>query len=69
MEETTPDQPIKSTRTYEEWKQSLKNIIAARHGITTEEVEKRFFFNEPQVKTYYDRALMPDVCFKEMFNN
>jgi hypothetical protein len=70
MEENIPQQqPNKSTRTFEEWKLSLKKIIASKHGITLDQVEERFFFNEPQVKSYYDQALMPTVAFNELFNH
>lgn len=69
MEENIPQQPTtKSSRSFEDWKDALKRIIASKHGITVEQVEERIFFNEPLVKTYYDRALMPGVCYNELFN-
>lgn len=68
MEENIVPYEIKSMRSFEEWKLSLRMIIASKHGITIEQVMERFFFNEPVVKSYYDRALMPTVCYNELFN-
>jgi hypothetical protein len=57
--------PPKSTRTYEEWKKALRKLISQKKGIPM----KRVKVDDARVKSYYDRALMPEVCFKEMYNH
>lgn len=56
--------PPKSTRTYEEWKKALREMIAQKKGIPMKEVK----VDDDRVRSYYDRALMPEVCYKELFN-
>lgn len=59
-----PQSPqLKSSRTYEEWKAALIKIVERHYGHSRTEIK------DEQVKSYYDRALMPDVCFKEIFNH
>ncbi len=55
-------QPNKSTRTFKEWKKALKKIIT-RHN-----PDEKIKIDDKKVQTYYDQGLMPDVCFKELFN-
>lgn len=55
----------KSTRTFEEWKRALRKLISQKKGIPMKKVKVK----DEQVKSYYDRALMPEVCYKELFNN
>lgn len=54
----------KSTRTFEEWKRALRKLISQKKGIPMKKVKVK----DEQVKSYYDRALMPEVCYKELFN-
>lgn len=56
--------PPKSTRTFEEWKKALRKMIAQKKGIPMKEVK----VDDNRVRSYYDRALMPEVCYKELFN-
>lgn len=55
----------KSTRTFEEWKRALRKIISQKKGIPMKKVK----VDDDRIKSYYDQALMPEVCFKEIFNN
>lgn len=55
---------IKSTRTYDEWKKSLRRMISKQKAIPMKKVKVK----DEIVKVYYDQCLMPDVCFKELFN-
>lgn len=55
-------QPIKSTRSFEEWKRALAKLISRSDPST------RIVIEDEKVKPYYDKALMPGVCFKELFN-
>lgn len=57
-------QPNKSTRSFEEWKTGLIKIIA-NSGNTTVTSDH---INDERIRPYYDQGLMPDVCFKELFN-
>lgn len=59
---TEQTQPNKSTRTYEEWKESLQRLIerkdpAAIAGLT-----------DQRVRPYYDQGLQPYTCYNELFN-
>ena len=56
--------PPKSTRTYEEWKKALRKMISQKKGIPM----KRVKVDDSRVRSYYDRALMPEVCYNELFN-
>jgi hypothetical protein len=56
--------PPKSTRTYEEWKRALRKMISRHKGIPMKKVK----VDDARVKSYYDRALSPESCFKELFN-
>lgn len=55
-------QPNKSTRSFDEWKAALQGLVD-RHSLhgAAELIDER-------IKQYYDQGLMPDVCFKELFN-
>lgn len=64
MEENIQPQN-KSSRSFEDWKVSLIKIIASKHGKTIEDVK----VDDDRIKSYYDRALMPSVCYQELFNN
>lgn len=55
----------KSTRTFEEWKRALRKLISQKKGTPMKKVKVK----DEQVKSYYDRALMPEVCYNELFNN
>ena len=57
--------PPKSTRTFEEWKKALRKMISQKKGIPMKKVKVK----DEQVRSYYDRALMPEVCFKEIYNH
>lgn len=50
-------QPNKSTRTYRQWKAALKRLV--KEGTK---------LDDKKIRTYYDQGLMPDVCFKALFN-
>ena len=52
----------KSSRTFEEWKQALRKLIDKTDPTS------RIKLEDERIKPYYDQALMPDVCFKELFN-
>lgn len=56
--------PPKSTRTFEEWKKALRKIISQKKSIPMKKVK----VEDERVRSYYDRALMPEVCFNELFN-
>jgi len=56
-------QPNKSTRTFDEWKLSLKKLIDKKDPTSQIKID------DTRVKPYYDQGLMPDVCFKELYNN
>lgn len=53
-----------STRTFEEWKISLIKLIVhnGNKTVTSEDLDDK------RIKPYYDQCLMPEVCFKELFN-
>lgn len=63
MEEQIQPQS-KSSRTFEEWKAALVKIISAKHGKPPTEIT----LDDSRIKPYYDRALMPSVCYNELFN-
>jgi hypothetical protein len=69
MEDNIPQQqqqqPMKSTRTFEEWKASLIKIIANKHGKPVDQIK----VEDERVRSYYDQALMPTVAFNELFNH
>lgn len=54
----------KSTRSYEEWKRALRKMISQKKAIPMKKVK----VDDARVKSYYDRALMPEVCYMELFN-
>lgn len=54
--------PPKSTRTYEKWKEALSKMIERKEGYS------KTIIDDNRAKPYYDRALMPEVCFKEIYN-
>lgn len=56
--------PPKSTRTFEEWKRALRKMISQKKGIPMKKVK----VDDARIKSYYDRALMPEVCFMEIYN-
>lgn len=59
-------QPNKSTRSFKDWADALRVLIARQRELPVEEV---FLTNDfERIKPYYDQGLMPDVCFKELFN-
>ena len=65
MEENIPQQPTtKSSRSFEDWKVALIKIIASKHGKKVEDVK----VDDGRIRNYYDRALMPGVCYNELFN-
>lgn len=66
MPEEIQSQPPqnKSSRTFEEWKAALIKIISAKHGKPPTEIN----IQDEKIKPYYDRALMPSVCYNELFN-
>jgi hypothetical protein len=51
-----------STRSYEEWKVALRKLIDRKDPSSAIEID------DERVRPYYDKALMPYVCFKELFN-
>lgn len=53
-----------STRPFEEWRASLLVIIMEKKGVPADKI----IINDEKVRPYYDQCLMPDVCFKELFN-
>lgn len=57
-------QPNKSTRSFEEWTLALRSLILNRDPSNVKVVD----FDLEKIKPYYDQGLMPDVCFKELFN-
>jgi len=63
-EEIQPDQSGKSTRTYEQWKESLINIYTHKIGID----DRIKNIKDEQIKPYYDQGLMPTVAFNQLFN-
>ena len=66
MEPNESQQPpqAKSSRTFEEWKAALIKIISANHGKPPTEIT----IDDKRIQPYYDRALMPSVCYNELFN-
>lgn len=58
----TNEQQNKSTRTFEEWKLSLRNLIDRKKPGSNLPI-----INE-KVKPYYDQGLMPEVAYKDLFN-
>ena len=65
MEQNEMQPPIsKSSRSFEDWKGALIKIIAAKHGKKEEDVK----VDDDRIRSYYDRALMPGVCYNELFN-
>lgn len=65
MEENIVPQQNKSSRSFEDWKVELIRIIAAKHGKPLDQVK----VDDNRIKSYYDRALMPTVCYNELFNS
>lgn len=57
-------QQNKSTRSFEEWTKALMSLIIHRDQSNINVVD----FDLDVIKPYYDQGLMPDVCFKELFN-
>jgi len=60
MEDIQP----KSTRTFEEWKKALRKLISQKKASPMKKVK----VDDSRVRSYYDRALMPEVCYNELFN-
>jgi hypothetical protein len=54
----------RSTRSYEDWKLSLIKIIAKYRGVKESSIK----MDDERVRSYYDQALMPSVCYNELFN-
>jgi rRNA pseudouridine-1189 N-methylase Emg1 (Nep1/Mra1 family) len=65
MEENIVPQQNKSSRSFEDWKIALIKIIASKHGKETKDIK----VDDDRIKSYYDRALMPSVCYNELFNS
>ena len=65
MEENIVPQQIKSSRSFEDWKASLIKIISSKHGKDIKDIK----VDDDRIKSYYDRALMPTVCYNELFNS
>jgi hypothetical protein len=57
-------QPNKSTRSFEEWKLALEKLVSVNYEKPLHEIN----VIDEKVKPYYNQGLMPDVCFKELFN-
>jgi hypothetical protein len=65
MEENIVPQQNKSSRSFEDWKIALIKIISAKHEKPIDQVK----VDDDRIKSYYDRALMPSVCYNELFNS
>lgn len=59
-EEIQPEPQNKSTRSYEDWKNSLLSIIAHH------DPSRAVIIKDEQVKPYYDQGLMPTVAFNQL---
>lgn len=57
--------PNKSSRSFEDWRIALIKIIASNHGKEIKDIK----VDDDRIKSYYDRALMPTVCYQELFNS